>query len=126
MVAVSGIGSESRHGLYIGLQYGLLELRQTRHDFPMRSDHGSDAVVRGAHQVAAGLERAHAGNLKMLMRRGGITVPRIVGDIDQQRGLAQYLELAAAEGVLVADGEAELLACGAAHRLIRGLPPRRA
>jgi hypothetical protein len=70
--------------LHVGAQHRLLKLRQARHDLTARPDHGRDAVVRGAHQVAPGLERAHARDLQMLMRRRRIAVPGVVGDIDQQ------------------------------------------
>ncbi len=99
-----------------------MKLRQSRNDLAVRPDSGRDAVVRGTHQVAPGLERAHAGNLQMLMRRRGISIPRIVGDVDQERRVAQYIELVAAEGVLVANREAELETGAAQYGLM--LAPR--
>ena len=79
----------------------------------MRIDGRGDAVVRGAHQVAPGFERPHAGDLQVLMRRRGIAVPRVVGHVDEQRCFAQNIELLTAEGILVANRQPELLSGGA-------------
>jgi len=46
----------------------------------------------------------------MLVRRRGIAEPGVVGDVDEQGSVAQHLELLAAKGVFVADGEPQLLA----------------
>src|SRR5882757_2033525 len=54
----------------------------------------------------------------MLMRRRGIAIPGVVGDVDEQGSFAQDSELAAAVGVLVANRQAELLSRGAQDRLV--------
>jgi hypothetical protein len=55
----------------------------------------------------------------MLMGRGRVAVPGIVRHIDEHGCLPQYLQLLAAEGILVANGEAELLSRGAQDGLAR-------
>ena len=84
----------------------------------MRRDDGGYAVVRRANQESRGLDGAQPGYLQMLVRRGRIPEPGIVGDVDEKRRLAQNPKLSAAEGVLVADGERELLPGGAQGGLV--------
>ena len=84
-----------------------------RDDLALRVDRRRNAIVRGTHEKSTRLERAHARDLQMLMGRGRVAVPGIIGHIDEQGCLPQYAQLLAAEGVLVANGETELLSRGA-------------
>ena len=120
IVADARIGREAGHRHDVGAQHALAELRQLRDDVAVRRDDGRDAVVRRANQEASGLDGAQPRYLQMLVRRGRVPEPGIVGDVDEERRLAQNPELSAAEGVLVADGERELLPCGAQGGLAFG------
>ena len=49
------------------------------------------------------LERAHRGDLVVLLGGDRTAVPRVVGDVDEQRRVARAVDEFAAERVLVAD-----------------------
>ena len=83
-------------------------------------DHRGDAGIGRAQHRAPGLERAHGGDLVVLARGDRAAVPRVVGHVDEDRGVARGDGELAAEHVLVADVEREALAGGDERRLQRG------
>jgi len=85
----------------------------------MGADHGSDASLVERIKNRPRFQRAHAGDLQMLVGRRRIAEPSVVGDIDEQGGIAEHIELAAAERILIANRDAELLAGCAQRRLAR-------
>src|SRR5207237_9459488 len=73
-------------------------------------DDGSDAGSGRAQQRTRGLERAHGGDLIVLLRRERMTIPGVVGDIHHQGRVSSAAGELAAERVLVADVDRQPLA----------------
>src|SRR2546425_733860 len=72
------LGTDPRH-------YGsALEEPQLLLDAPCRVYDGGNAAVSGAHQKAAGFDGSQSRHLKMLGCRCAFSVPRIIGNVDQQ------------------------------------------
>src|SRR5581483_213706 len=88
------------------------EFRRACHYLTMRADDARDAVVGGPDQVSARLHGPHPGDLKMLVARGGMAEPGIVGDVDEGVRRAQHTDHGAAIGIFVADGGAEMQIAG--------------
>ena len=119
-------------------RYGVVALRPAISTSRMpRVNHGSsrelaavvrdrrrDAGVGRAQHRPAGLERAHRGDLVVLARGDRAAVPRVVGDVDEQRRVARGRDELGAERVLVADVDGDALAGDLERRLVgrpRGL-----
>ena len=73
----------------------------------MRTDHGGDACVGGAQQVAPRLESPHARDLQVLVRAERDAEPAVVADIHEELGPGERLADLFAEQDLVADRGAE-------------------
>jgi hypothetical protein len=117
-VAESHVGREADARLDDSREHARLELRQRALERAVVRDQGRHAVVGGAQHRPPGLQRAHPADVEVLVGRGGITEPGVVGDVDEQRRAACERELLRGVGVLVADGRREQLAAGRERRLL--------
>ena len=95
------------------------EPRQPRDLAAVVPDRRRDAGVRRAQHRPAGLERAHRRDLVVLHGGDRVAVPRVVGDVDEQRRVARAADQLGAERILVADVDGDALAGDVERRLRR-------
>ena len=94
--------------------------------------HGRRAISRPSAPIAdvmpvfvarssarPGLQRPHRGDLVVLLRSERAAVPRVVGDVDEQRGVLRLRSDVGAEGVLVTDVDAHARAGDGERRRMR-------
>ena len=106
-VAEAHVGREARARLHFAREHAGLELRQRPDQRTVVLDQRGDAVVRRAQHRAPALERTHAADVEVLVRRGRVAEPGVVGHVDEQRGLAHQPELLGTVGVFIADRRRE-------------------